>query len=141
MPEGITLNLTAADEVVLEVGGEVGPRGTAATIQVGTVTTLDPDAYVTIDNVGDTTHAVLDFGIPGNVGAVGRVAVTIGDGTATSFLVPHGFNTLDVAVELYDLATRETIIADVFRVDVDTIAVTGFTGPPDPDSVRVVVLG
>jgi hypothetical protein len=153
VPEAITLDLITAEpieldasgpeayEIVLEVGGEAGPRGEPATVEVGTVVTLDPDAFATVENVGTEQHVVLDFGIPGNVGAVARRTTTVGDGAATSFLVTHGFGTLDVHVELYDNATNETIIADVSRLDVDTITIAGFTAPPPVDSVRVIVLG
>jgi hypothetical protein len=141
MPEAISLDLIDADTVTLDASGETGPRGAAATIDVGVVTTLEPDAYVTVENVGDTTHAVFDFGIPGNVGAVGRSMATLGDGFTTSFVVAHPFGTVDVMVELYDLATLETIIADVSRLDSDRIAVTGFVSPPPPASVRVIIFG
>lgn len=53
--------------------GEVGPEGPsgpkgdpgeAATITVGNVTTLDPDAQVTVTNSGTENAAILNFGIP-----------------------------------------------------------------------------
>lgn len=38
--------------------------GIDAEIEIGTVTTLAPGEQATVENVGEPTHAVLDFGIP-----------------------------------------------------------------------------
>ena len=55
-----------------EIGpeGQSGPKGDpgeAATITVGNVTTLDPDAQVTVTNSGTENAAILNFGIPKGV--------------------------------------------------------------------------
>lgn len=44
--------------------GEQGPQGAAATIKVGTVTTLPPGSKATVTNSGTQNAAVFDFGIP-----------------------------------------------------------------------------
>ena len=44
--------------------GQSGADGKAATVRIGTVTTLEPGSRATVTNVGTTTDAVLDFGIP-----------------------------------------------------------------------------
>lgn len=44
--------------------GTQGQPGENATIAVGNVTTLDPSDSATVENVGTTTNAILDFGIP-----------------------------------------------------------------------------
>lgn len=64
------------------IQGETGPQGAAgaagaaATVNVGTVTTLLPGAAATVVNSGTAANAVLDFGIPageaGSQGADGR---------------------------------------------------------------------
>lgn len=41
-----------------------GPSGKAATVKIGTVTTLPPGSKATVHNSGTETDAVLDFGIP-----------------------------------------------------------------------------
>lgn len=52
--------------------GDTGPQGPAATIQVGTVTTLEPGQNATVTNVGTSGAAVFDFGIPkGDTGELG----------------------------------------------------------------------
>jgi len=47
--------------------GPIGPRGpvgTAATIAIGTTTTLPPGSQATVTNSGTSSNAVLNFGIP-----------------------------------------------------------------------------
>ena len=44
--------------------GAPGADGQAATVTVGSVTTLEPDQQATVTNTGTTTDAVLDFAIP-----------------------------------------------------------------------------
>ncbi|MES2463967.1 MAG: hypothetical protein V4671_25635, partial [Armatimonadota bacterium] len=44
--------------------GEDGQDGAAATIEIGTVTTLAPGEPATVENVGNENAAVLDFAIP-----------------------------------------------------------------------------
>lgn len=46
------------------VDGEQGPPGENATIEVGTVTSLPPGSTPTVENVGTSTNAVFNFGIP-----------------------------------------------------------------------------
>lgn len=70
--------------------GTNGTDGAAATISVGTTTTLSPGASATVANVGTSGAAVLNFGIPrGDVGATGATgtAATVSVGT-TSTLSP-----------------------------------------------------
>lgn len=44
--------------------GNNGTNGTAATITIGTVTTLSPGSSATVTNIGSSSAAVLNFGIP-----------------------------------------------------------------------------
>ena len=50
--------------------GSTGPSGTAATVQVGTVTTGEPGSEAAVTNSGSQQNAVLNFTIPrGDTGA------------------------------------------------------------------------
>lgn len=65
--------------------GAQGPQGEAATINIGTVSTLDSSQQAYVNNTGSTTDAVLNFGIPkgpqGTTGEKGEKGDT-GDVTA-----------------------------------------------------------
>lgn len=70
------LNVGVLDAVGLTIAGEpfssdsLLAKGDAATITVGTVTTLSPGSSATVVNAGTTAAAVLNFGIPrGTAGA------------------------------------------------------------------------
>ena len=64
---------TALGEIeVLKKTGLVGDKGDAATVQIGTVTTLPARSVATVTNVGTQNAAILDFGIPkGEQGDIG----------------------------------------------------------------------
>lgn len=70
--KALTITSTATD-------GTDGADGAAATIQVGTVTTLAAGSSATITNSGTTAAAVFDFGIP--AGAAGTPGTDGTDGT------------------------------------------------------------
>lgn len=56
--------------------GATGSTGAAATIAVGTVTTLSPGASATVANGGSSSAAIFNFGIPqGATGASGANAI------------------------------------------------------------------
>ncbi len=57
--------------------GTNGSNGAAATISVGSTTTLSPGASATVTNSGSSSAAVLQFGIPaGQTGATGATGAT-----------------------------------------------------------------
>lgn len=49
---------------LMALQGAKGTAGTAATIEVGTVETLSPGSQATVTNVGTTSAAILNFGLP-----------------------------------------------------------------------------
>lgn len=63
--------------------GDDGDPGSAATVEIGTVTTLAPGANVTVTNSGTATAAVFDFGIPR--GAPGQAGAGTGDMLAATY--------------------------------------------------------
>lgn len=52
------------EEWLESLNGEDGEDGAAATIAVGTVTTLPPGSPATVTNVGSSSAAVFNFGVP-----------------------------------------------------------------------------
>jgi len=63
--------------------GANGADGVAATITIGTITTLSPGTAATVTNSGTDTAAVLDFGIP--QGAAGAAGAGTGDMLAATY--------------------------------------------------------
>ena len=52
------------DRTIVDCKGEKGDPGQAATVSVGTTTTLNPGSSATVTNSGTTSAAVFNFGIP-----------------------------------------------------------------------------
>jgi hypothetical protein len=68
----------------------------------------------------------------------GGYAANIGNGSATSYAVTHGLNTIDVIVMLKDNTTLEEVFADVVITDVNTVTVS-FAVAPASNAYRVVI--
>jgi hypothetical protein len=88
MTQKIRLRVVQTNRLKLRIGqGLAGPQGgagNAATIAVGAVTTLDAGNPATVTNVGTSSAAIFDFGIPeGDQGDQGDAA-TIAVGTVTT---------------------------------------------------------
>lgn len=65
--------------------GDTGASGQAATVQVGTVTTLSPSESAYVQNVGTTSQAIFNFGIPkGDTGSATGVSWGTIDGTLSN---------------------------------------------------------
>lgn len=69
----VDLGFVGTEEEWLEsLNGEDGDPGAAATVTVGTVTTISPNQPATVVNVGTSSAAVFDFSIPqGQTGSSG----------------------------------------------------------------------
>jgi hypothetical protein len=75
--ENVTVETTAGDVVEIQV---VAPTGAAATVSVGTTTTLSPGSSATVANAGTSSAAIFNFGIP--TGATGATGASGGSSTA-----------------------------------------------------------
>ncbi len=88
------------------VPGEDGQDGLAATIVVGTTTTLPAGSNATVTNSGTTSLAIFDFGIPKGVDGASGVEslngfdgnVTIGTASSTSIKVQDFFDNTQFSV-------------------------------------------
>jgi hypothetical protein len=69
-----------------------------------------------------------------------KYAVNIGDNSSTTLTVTHSLNTLDVLVEVYEISTGETVIADVDRTGVNAVDII-FAVAPTTAQYRAVVHG
>lgn len=79
------------------------------------------------------------------IGPQGRSATWIegdlGDGATTDFTIAHGLGTFSVAAEIFEnAAPRRTKIADVSRLDVDTVRIV-FGTPPTLNQYHFILHG
>jgi hypothetical protein len=68
----------------------------------------------------------------------GGFAANIGNGSATSYVVTHSLNTVDVIVMLKDNTTLEEVFADVVITDVNNVTVS-FALAPASNAYRVII--
>jgi hypothetical protein len=69
-----------------------------------------------------------------------KFADTVGNGTLTSFVLTHNFNTRDVTVTVYDAASYAEVFTDVAHSTADTVTVA-FAEAPTLNQYRVVIVG
>jgi hypothetical protein len=75
-----------------------------------------------------------------SLGATGKYAQTIGDGSATSIAVTHGLNTTDLTVSCRRVSDGAVILPD-WTPTSTTVATFTFATPPAANAVRVVMVG
>ena len=62
-----------------------------------------------------------------------------GDGTSTSFEIPHSYNTIDVIVQVYDNEDYSTVYCDVTRTNNTKITIS-FAEPPASNKSYTVMM-
>ena len=101
------MGCTSCDSITL-FKGETGAAGAAASVAVGSVTTLSPGASATVVNAGSSSAATLNFGIPqGATGATGSAGAAGAQGIAGGFS----------GTWLYDTGTGAGTSSGDFRFD------------------------
>lgn len=120
---------------------------TAADIQAAVTASIVDGAPGTLDTLNEIAAALGDnpAAITDLMTAVAlrnrTVAATIGDGTATSFLVTHGLGSRDVTVQIYETGgSFNTVNTSIARTTTDAVTVS-FANPPAAGAYRVVVQG
>ena len=73
-------------------------------------------------------------------GRVKRYAVSIGDGSATSYTVTHNLASRHVHVTVYNASTYDEVITDVTHATTNTLTIV-FATAPASNAYRVVVVG
>jgi hypothetical protein len=73
-------------------------------------------------------------------GRIKKFAVSIGDGSATSYTVTHNLGSLDVQVAIFQNSNGEEVITDVTHATTNTLTIV-FATAPASNAYRVVVVG
>jgi hypothetical protein len=125
--------LDTNDVVWGSFGSNAGPASDTSAGVVELATQGEVDAGV------DTARAVTPAGLAGSVYASRKFNATIGDGTATSYVVTHNLNTRDVVVEVYrNSGNYDTVLAEVQRTSVNAVTIVVDTALAS-NALRVVV--
>ena len=149
--DAITVNGTTLAEFISDTTGAMFSSNTesniTATYQDGDNTIDLSVADAATDTKGVVELATTDEALAGSdssravtpAGLAARsYSESIGDGSATAIAVDHNLNTRDVIVQLYDVSSYDTVIADVVRTTVDRVTIT-FASAPSSNDIRVLV--
>lgn len=116
--------------------GSTGATGTAASIAIGTTTTLSPDTPATVNNSGSSSAAVFNFGIPegrqGERGAGLALGIAFDTLTDLETAYPTGADTAHVVnadglVYVWDSDSSAWVSAGALQGAAGTIAVGSTT--------------
>ena len=153
----VSLTIGLPDDVTigndLTVLGDLQVTGTTTTNNVETVSTSNgiifegtvADAHEGTLLAGALT-ADVTYTLPDKTGTVAMTsditdrfyAVSIGDGSATSYTVTHNLGSQDVIVQLYDASSLDTVFADVVRTSTSVVTID-FATAPTANDIRVLV--
>lgn len=87
------------------------------------------------------TGASTAAGARSNLGATGKYAINVGDGSSTAITITHGLNSLDVVMTLKEVASPyNAVMTDWQIVDANNIKLL-FATAPTTAQYRVVVIG
>ena len=146
-----TASRISVSQDAIDIDANYAGQNTITTL--GTITTgvwNGTDVAVADGGTGasDATTARTNLGIKTTGGAVTTSAATLArvaaqgntahsSGTSTTAVV-HNFNTTDVIVQVYEVATGETVVGDVNRTNADTVTVV-LLGNHSANAFRIVV--
>ena len=154
---GNTINVNVVSDRTAIVGDAVDIASTyvgqSSITTLGTITTgvwNGTDVAVADGGTGasDAASARTNLGIKTTAGAATTSAATLArvaaqgntahaGGTSTT-TVTHNFNTTDIIVQVYEVATGETVFGDVTRPNADTVQVV-LLGSHSANAFRIVV--
>lgn len=112
------------------------PAATETTAGIAEVAT-----QVETDTGTDDTRFVTPLKLATWAGRKLKHAQTFGDGSATSYAIPHNLGTKDVTVEVFETGGNErTVMCEVRRTSTTSVTLL-FASAPALNSLRVVVMG
>lgn len=140
----ITVNADSVDIASTYVGQNT--ITTLGTITTGTwtgtdIAVADGGTGASTVDAARTNLANTTAGFTTSTPVLARISSqSIGNATDLSFVITHNFGTKDVIVQVYEIATNETIFTDVARSSTNAITVT-FSSAPASNAYRVVITG
>jgi hypothetical protein len=120
---------SAADWIQLEVNRDIATETTPGIAEIAT----QSETNTGTDDQRIVTPLKLNTYI-----AARSFAANVGNGSATSYAVTHGMNSIDVVVMIKDNATLEEVFADIVITDVNTVTVS-FAVVPASNAYRVII--
>ena len=127
-----------AEEDMSASGGSALAKWTVVQSNIDLATAAATDG-ASVKGISGYDSADFDVNANGWVQLATKQYVTsIGNGSATSYTVTHNLNSKDVIVQLYDVSSFDTVIADVVRTSVDVVTVD-FSTAPTTNDIRVLV--
>jgi hypothetical protein len=122
--------------IVWTAFGTVAPAATTTTAGIVIRAT-----QLEVDTGTDTAKYVTPATLVGYANRTRKFTQLIGDGSATSFVITHNFNTREVLVDVfYESGNYDTIIVDITRTSVNAVTIV-FSNAPTSNQFRVVILG
>ena len=121
-------------------GVTLGSYGGASKSLTATVTAKGLLTSLSEQTIAITASQVTDFctAVETCVASNITYATSIGNGTATSYVVTHNLGTRDVIVQLYDNSSYDTVRADVVRNTINQVTITT-NSPIATNDVRVLI--
>lgn len=130
----ITLNSNATGSPTENAGIEVN-RGTSASV---TLRWNEANDKWELTNDGTTYSDIITAA---DITTVTRkYSTSVGNGSSTTINVDHNLGTTDVQVQIFEIATGDSVECDVTRSTTNRVVV-GFSVAPTSNQYRVVVIG
>lgn len=139
---GITVSggTVALTSNAVTVNGTSIALGSSGTVTATTTNALTVGTGLALDS-GTTFNGSAAKTISVDTSVVARkYAVSVGNGSSTSFTVTHNLGTLDVQVQIYTVADGTQVEADITRTSTSAVSVA-FVAAPTSNQYRVVVIG
>ena len=133
--------VTANGFVTLDnTGVSAGSYGGASKSLSATVTAKGLLSSLSEQAIAITASQVTDFcsAVSTCIAANEQYAVSIGNGSDTSYVVTHNLGTRDVVVQLYDNSSYDTVYAEVSRNSTSQVTIS-FTTAPTNNDIRVLI--
>ena len=115
--------------------------GVRVNVQEGTLYARTTWSMVTSGTLTIDSTAISFVQIASSAGASKYAASITGDNSRTAFTIQHDLGTTDIAVSVYNLATKAEVGTDVTIDDADNVVIGFDTAPTPAQSFRVVVIG